>query len=145
MRNYRTGLLQVTLTDGQVGAHAYRQSASQGLTRAPYPPAGITGWNQPAGITAWNQRVGITRERETSAVRIKHPGTLNLSDRARALHFMRMCVIDGVSTYKDNGIINGTNLWCVGHSNERYLVDLLKKIVRESVETVKIVERGCRL
>jgi predicted helicase len=45
-----------------------------------------------------------------------------------------------VTTHKDSGIVNDPNVWCVEMGNERYIVDLVKRIVRISVESVKIIE-----
>jgi len=42
-----------------------------------------------------------------------------------------------VTKDKDGGIVNDPNEWS---DNPRYIVDLLKRIVRVSLETVKIVE-----
>ena len=45
-----------------------------------------------------------------------------------------------VSTHKDSGIVNGPNDWCKEEGNERYIVDLIKRVVYLSVESVKIIE-----
>ena len=45
-----------------------------------------------------------------------------------------------VTTHKDSGIVNDPNDWCKEQSNERYIVDLIKRIVHLSVESVKIIE-----
>ena len=39
-----------------------------------------------------------------------------------------------------SGIVNDPNDWCSEQGNERYIVDLIKRIVHLSVESVKIVE-----
>lgn len=44
-----------------------------------------------------------------------------------------------VTTDKKSGIVNDPNLWCEEHGEPRYIVDLVKRIVRVSVETVDIV------
>lgn len=44
-----------------------------------------------------------------------------------------------VTTDKDSGILNDPNAWCDEHYNPRYIVDLVKRVVQVSVETVKIV------
>ncbi len=44
-----------------------------------------------------------------------------------------------VTRDKDSGIVNDPNDWCREHNNPRYIVDLLKRIVRVSIETMKIV------
>lgn len=41
---------------------------------------------------------------------------------------------------KASGIKNDPNDWCTEHSNPRYIVDLLKRIVRVSVESARIVK-----
>jgi predicted helicase len=45
-----------------------------------------------------------------------------------------------VTKHKDSGIVNDPNDWCREIGNERYIVDLIKRIVHLSVESVKIIE-----
>ncbi|MBU6430032.1 MAG: damage-inducible protein, partial [Cyanobacteria bacterium REEB65] len=45
-----------------------------------------------------------------------------------------------VTTDKDSGIVNDPNRWAEEHGQPRYIVDLIKRVVRVSVETVKIVK-----
>ncbi|MCE1182887.1 MAG: hypothetical protein LWW81_11390, partial [Rhodocyclales bacterium] len=45
-----------------------------------------------------------------------------------------------VTTDKDSGIHNDPNAWGEEHDDPRYIVDLVKRVVRVSVETVKIVK-----
>jgi predicted helicase len=45
-----------------------------------------------------------------------------------------------VTTHKDSGIENDPNDWCKEQGNERYIVDLVKRIVALSVESVRIIE-----
>ncbi len=45
-----------------------------------------------------------------------------------------------VTTHKESGIVNDPNLWCDEHSQPRYIIDLLKRIVGLSLETMKIVK-----
>jgi predicted helicase len=40
---------------------------------------------------------------------------------------------------KASGIKNDPNDWCKEHNNPRYIVDLLKRVTRVSLETNKIV------
>ena len=44
-----------------------------------------------------------------------------------------------VSRDKDSGIPNDPNAWAREHGQPRYIIDLLKRVVRVSVETVRIV------
>jgi predicted helicase len=44
-----------------------------------------------------------------------------------------------VKVDKDSGIRNDPNDWCAEHGNPRYIVDLVKRVVRVSVETARIV------
>ncbi|MGH7440570.1 MAG: type ISP restriction/modification enzyme, partial [Polyangiaceae bacterium] len=44
-----------------------------------------------------------------------------------------------VSRDKDSGIVNDPNEWAREHGQPRYILDLLKRVVRVSVETMKIV------
>jgi len=39
-----------------------------------------------------------------------------------------------------SGIVNDSNDWCKENDSERYIVDLVKRIVTLSVESVKIIE-----
>ena len=45
-----------------------------------------------------------------------------------------------VTTDKDSGIANDPNDWAAEHNNPAYICNLVKRIVRVSVETVRIVE-----
>ncbi len=45
-----------------------------------------------------------------------------------------------VTTDKASGIVNDPNDWAIEHDNPRYIVDLLKRIVTVSLETMKIVD-----
>jgi predicted helicase len=45
-----------------------------------------------------------------------------------------------VKTDKDSGIVNDPNDWCREHDNPRYIVDLVKRVTRVSVETTRIAE-----
>ncbi len=44
-----------------------------------------------------------------------------------------------ITVDKDSGIRNDPNLWAEEHGNPRYIIDLVKRVVRVSVETVRIV------
>jgi predicted helicase len=44
------------------------------------------------------------------------------------------------STHKESGIVNDPNDWCKEQGNDRYIVDLIKRVVYLSVESVKILE-----
>lgn len=41
---------------------------------------------------------------------------------------------------KDSGIVNDPNAWCKEHNQPRYIIDLVCRVVRVSMETVKIVK-----
>ena len=41
---------------------------------------------------------------------------------------------------KDSGITNDPNAWGIEHGDPRYIVDLVARIVRVSVETMKVVD-----
>jgi len=45
-----------------------------------------------------------------------------------------------VTTHRDSGIVNNPNDWCNEIGNERYIVDLIKRIVTLSVESIKIID-----
>jgi predicted helicase len=44
-----------------------------------------------------------------------------------------------VTRDKDSGIVNDPNDWAKEHNQPRYIIDLLKRVVRVSLETMKIV------
>lgn len=44
-----------------------------------------------------------------------------------------------VSRDKNSGIVNDPNDWCKEHGQPRYVIDLLERVVRVSIETMKIV------
>ena len=44
-----------------------------------------------------------------------------------------------VTTNKDSEIVNDPNKWLAESGNERYIVDLILKVVTVSMETLKIV------
>ena len=46
-----------------------------------------------------------------------------------------------IKTDADSGIVNDPNKWGEEHGDERYIVDLLKRVVRVSMETVDLVAR----
>lgn len=46
-----------------------------------------------------------------------------------------------VTRDKDSGIVNDPNDWAKEHQQPRYIIDLVKRIVRVSIETMKIVNR----
>jgi predicted helicase len=45
-----------------------------------------------------------------------------------------------VTRDKDSGIVNDPNDWCKEHNEPRYIIDLVKRVVRVSIETMKIVK-----
>jgi predicted helicase len=45
-----------------------------------------------------------------------------------------------VKTDPKSSIVNDPNDWCDEHKKPRYIVDLVKRIVTVSVETMKIVD-----
>ena len=50
-----------------------------------------------------------------------------------------------VTTNKDSGIVNDPNKWLAESGNERYIVDLILKVVTVSMETLKIIATLPRL
>jgi len=42
---------------------------------------------------------------------------------------------------KDSGIVNDPNDWCKEHKQPRYIIDLVGRVVRVSMETMKIVKQ----
>ncbi|MCC7351841.1 MAG: hypothetical protein IT446_14875, partial [Phycisphaerales bacterium] len=45
-----------------------------------------------------------------------------------------------VTRDKDSGIVNDPNDWCKEHDQPRYIIDLIGRVVRVSIETMKIVK-----
>ncbi|WP_241660247.1 DEAD/DEAH box helicase [Propioniciclava tarda] len=45
-----------------------------------------------------------------------------------------------VKTDKASGIVNDPNDWCREHNDPRYIVDLIKRVTRVSIDTMKIVD-----
>ena len=45
-----------------------------------------------------------------------------------------------VTRDKDSGIVNDPNDWCKEHNQPRYIIDLIGRVVRVSMETMKIVK-----
>lgn len=45
-----------------------------------------------------------------------------------------------VKTDKESGILNDPNDWCREHHESRYILDLLKRVIRVSMETVRIIK-----
>ena len=44
-----------------------------------------------------------------------------------------------VTRDKDSGIVNDPNDWSKEHNQPRYIIDLLQRVIRVSMETMKIV------
>lgn len=42
---------------------------------------------------------------------------------------------------KDSGIVNDPNDWCIEHNEPRYIVDLIARVTRVSLETMELVKR----
>jgi predicted helicase len=45
-----------------------------------------------------------------------------------------------VKTDKDSGILNDPNAWCDEHKDPRYIIDLVKRVVRVSMESMKVIK-----
>ena len=45
-----------------------------------------------------------------------------------------------VTTEKNSGIVNDPNDWAIEHGEPRYILELVKRIVTVSIETVRIVK-----
>ena len=44
-----------------------------------------------------------------------------------------------IRTDKDSGIVNDPNKWGEEHDNLRYIIDLIEKVVRVSVESARLI------
>lgn len=51
----------------------------------------------------------------------------------------------GIRTDRDSGIVNDPNEWCKEVGDDRYVVDLIKRLVTVSLRTVEVVENLPRL
>jgi predicted helicase len=45
-----------------------------------------------------------------------------------------------IKPHTDNNVVSDPNDWCKEIGNERYIVDLIKRIVHLSVESVRIID-----
>ncbi|MDR2344983.1 MAG: hypothetical protein LBE18_02865, partial [Planctomycetaceae bacterium] len=45
-----------------------------------------------------------------------------------------------ISTHKESSIINDPNDWCEEQNDPEYIVNLIKRIITLSVESVKIID-----
>lgn len=87
-------------------------------------------------------------EDKTTRKAIVYNGYLTLSDIPDAAHEYRLGSRSGlewlidryqVKADKASGIVNDPNDWCREHDDPRYIVDLVKRVTRVSVETMDIV------
>lgn len=85
---------------------------------------------------------------KTTRKAIVYNGYLTLSDIPAAAHEYRLGSRSGlewlidryqVKADKASGIVNDPNDWCREHDDPRYIVDLIKRVTRVSVETMDIV------
>lgn len=113
----------------------------------PYPLHEST---HPLDVDEWElYRVTKMRwEDKTTRKAIIYNGYLTLSDIPAAVHEYRLGSRSGlewlidryqVKTDKASGIVNDPNDWCREHDDPRYIVDLVKRVTRVSVETMDIV------
>ena len=113
----------------------------------PYPLHEST---HPLDVDEWElYRVTKMRwEDKTTRKAIIYNGYLTLSDIPAAAHEYRLGSRSGlewlidryqVKTDKASGIVNDPNDWCREHDDPRYIVDLVKRVTRVSVETMDIV------
>lgn len=113
----------------------------------PYPLHEST---HPLDVDEWElYRVTKMRwEDKTTRKAIIYNGYLTLSDIPAAVHEYRLGSRSGlewlidryqVKADKASGIVNDPNDWCREHDDPRYIVDLVKRVTRVSVETMDIV------
>ena len=113
----------------------------------PYP---LHEFTHPLDVDEWElYRVTKMRwEDKTTRKAIIYNGYLTLSDIPAAVHEYRLGSRSGlewlidryqVKTDKASGIVNDPNDWCREHDDPRYIVDLVKRVTRVSVETMDIV------
>ena len=113
----------------------------------PYPLHEST---HPLDVDEW-ELYRVTKMRwddKTTRKAIIYNGYLTLSDIPAAVHEYRLGSRSGlewlidryqVKTDKASGIVNDPNDWCCEHDDPRYIVDLVKRVTRVSVETMDIV------
>jgi predicted helicase len=106
---------------------------------------------------------GLTHAERYRVTRMKHPGTGRAKDLSTIV-YNKYVTLSGippeaheylvgsrsalawlidryqVRTDKASGIVNDPNSWSVEHDDPRYIIDLVKRVIRVSVETVRIVD-----
>ena len=90
---------------------------------------------------------GTAREADRSVIVVNNHITLSgIPDEAQRYDINGRSALDWlidryqVKTDKDSGITNDPNAWGIEHGDPRYIVDLIARIVRVSVETMKVVD-----
>ena len=95
-------------------------------------------------------RPGVGQNKSDDLSRVIVNGDITLSGIPDEAHQYRLgprsaleWVIDRYQVKKDrdSGIVNDPNSWCTETGDPRYIVDLVKRVVTVSVETVRIVDR----
>lgn len=113
----------------------------------PYPLHEST---HPMGVADWDlYRVQKMKWADkTTKKAIVYNGYITLSDIPTEAHEYMLGSRSGlewlidryqVKTDKPSGIVNDPNDWCREHDDPRYIVDLIKRVTRVSVETMGIV------
>ena len=116
-------------------------------TVEPYPLHEST---HPMGVDEWSL-YRVTKMKwadKTTKKAIVYNGHITLSDIPAVAHEYMLGARSGlewlidryqVKTDKASGIVNDPNDWCREHNDPRYIVDLIKRVTRVSVETMQVV------
>lgn len=115
----------------------------------PWPLEGMPGAGaSPAALRVQQLRfAGRSREQDRSTIVVNDHVTLSgIPEEAHRYEVNGRSALEWlidryrVRIDKDSGILNDPNAWGDEHGDPRYIVDLIARIVRVSVETVEIVE-----
>lgn len=116
-------------------------------TVEPYPLHEST---HPMGVDEWSL-YRVTKMKwadKTTKKAIVYNGHITLSDIPAVAHEYMLGSRSGlewlidryqVKTDKASGIVNDPNDWCREHDDPRYIVDLIRRVTRVSVETMQVV------
>ena len=118
-------------------------------TVEPWPLDGMPGKNASPGALRVDQLrfAGYGRDEDRSAIVVNDHVTLSgIPEQAHGYEVNGRSALEWlIDRYrarvdKDSGIVNDPNAWGEEHGDPRYIIDLIARVVRVSVETIEIVE-----
>lgn len=142
--------LAASAADFQAFADAGRALADLHVNYETVDPYPLHESTHPLDVDEW-ELYRVTKMRwddKTTRKAIVYNGYLTLSDIPAAAHEYRLGSRSGlewlidryqVKADKASGIVNDPNDWCREHDDPRYIVDLIKRVTRVSVETMDLV------